>query len=265
MKTLCCILFCILTCTPFLFAGEMRIVSLSPALTELVCHLGCEKQLVGRSSVCNYPQSVKKIAVAGRFSIPYTEKVISLKPDIVIANDLVNPNLVKTFAACHIRCEIMPCRNIAEYRKCVEKLSRLLNVETAGNREIARIDEKLRQKIKKLNLNVLWVIWDSPLMVAGKNSLPDELLKMAGANNVAEHVPQAYFKCSLDWLLKQKIDTVIWTASPNGYKRHRFWKNLPAVKNNKIIHDLDYDLVQRPGPRIFDGIELLRKKLENIK
>lgn len=265
MKTLCCILFCILTGTPFLSAGEMRIVSLSPALTELVCYLGCEKNLVGRSSVCSYPESVKKVAVAGRFAIPYTEKVISLKPDIVIANDLVNPNLAKTFAACHIRCEIMPCRNIAEYRNCVEKLSRLLNVESAGKKELDRIDEKLRRKIKKLNLRVLWVIWDSPLMVAGKNSLPDELLKMAGADNVAKSVPQPYFKCSLDWLLKQKIDVIVWTASPDGFRRKRFWKNLAAVKNDKIIHDLDHDLVQRPGPRIFDGIELLRKKLENMK
>ena len=259
------VLLLVLSCAPVLFAGEKRIVSLSPALTELVCYLGCEKNLVGRSSVCSYPESVKKVAVAGRFAIPYTEKVISLKPDIIITNDLVNPNLAKTFAACHIGCEIMPCRNIAEYRKCVEKLSRLLNVETAGKRELARIDEKLRQKIKKLNLRVLWVIWDSPLMVAGKNSLPDELLKMAGAFNVAGDVPQAYFKCSLDWLFKQKIDVIVWTASSDGYKKSRLWKNFSAVKNNKIIHDLDHDLVQRPGPRIFDGIELLRKKLENMK
>ncbi|MBR2911683.1 MAG: ABC transporter substrate-binding protein [Lentisphaeria bacterium] len=259
------VLLLVLSCAPVLSAGEGRIVSLSPALTELVCYLGCEKKLVGRSSVCSYPESVRKVAVAGRFAIPYTEKVISLKPDIVITNDLVNPNLVKTFAACRIRCEIMPCRSIAEYRKCVEKLSRLLKVETAGKKELDRIDKKLRQKTKKLNLSVLWVVWDSPLMVAGKNSLPDELLQMAGADNVAKSVPQSYFKCSLDWLLKQKIDVIVWTASPGGFRRKRFWKNLAAVKNNKIIHDLDHDLVQRPGPRIFDGIELLRKKLENMK
>ena len=89
------VLLLVLSCAPVLFAGEGRIVSLSPALTELVCYLGCEKNLVGRSSVCSYPESVKKVAVAGRFAIPYTEKVISLKPDIIITNDLVNPNLAK--------------------------------------------------------------------------------------------------------------------------------------------------------------------------
>lgn len=259
------ILVLFLSCIPVLYAGEVRVVSLSPALTELVCHLGAEKQLVGRSSVCNYPESVKKITVAGRFAAPYTEKVISLKPDIVITNDLVNPNLVKTFDSCRIRCEIMPCRSIAEYRACVQKLSRLLNVEDAGKRELERIDEKLRQKIELLNLKVLWVIWDSPLIVAGKNSLPDEFIKMAGAENVAGSVPQAYFKCSYDWLLKQKIDVIVWTASPGGYKKHRFWQKLDAVKRNKIIADLDYDLVQRPGPRVFGGIEMLKKSLEKMK
>ena len=52
-----------------------------------------------------------------------------------------------------------------------------------------RIDEKLTKKYKPLNVKVLWVIWDSPLMIAGKNSLPDELLRLAGVENVAATVP----------------------------------------------------------------------------
>ena len=159
---------------------------------------------------------------------------------------------------------MLQCRNITEYRQCVEKLSRFLNVPDAGKRELERIDKYLAEKRNNLNLKVLWVIWDSPLMVAGRNSLPDELIRMAGAENAAANVPQTYFKCSFDWLLKQKVDVIIWSASPEGYKRHRFWQKLPAIRNKKIIENLDPDLIQRPGPRIFDGIKLLRSKLEEI-
>lgn len=256
------ILFLILINFLLSAAAAERIVSLSPALTELVCKLGCEKQLIGRSDVCNFPESIKKLPVAGRFADPDIERIIRMKPTLLIVNDLINPNVRKTFEKCGIKTMLMQCRNIEEYSQCVRKLSRILNAEEAGNAELERIENKLKQKYKPLNLKVLWVIWDAPLMVAGKNSLPDSLIQLAGAENVATSVGQAYFKCSFDYLLEQKIDVIIWTASPNGWKRHRFWKNLAAVKQNKIIFDLDHDLIQRPGPRIFEGIKILREKLE---
>ena len=93
----------------YLAAAE-RIVSLSPALTELVCKLGCEKQLIGRSDVCNYPESVKKIPVAGRFADPNVEKIIAMKPEIFITNDLINPNLCKTFEKHGIKTLMLKCR-----------------------------------------------------------------------------------------------------------------------------------------------------------
>ena len=64
MRAMKKILFLILINALSVSAAE-RIVSLSPALTELVCHLGCEKQLIGRSDVCNFPESVREIPVAG--------------------------------------------------------------------------------------------------------------------------------------------------------------------------------------------------------
>ena len=59
-------------------AGETRIVSLSPALTEVVCQLGQGSRLVGRSEVCNYPPEVRKLPVAGRYADPDVEKVLRI-------------------------------------------------------------------------------------------------------------------------------------------------------------------------------------------
>lgn len=263
MRAVKTILFLILINIYCLNAAE-KIISLSPALTELVCYLGCEKELIGRSDVCNYPESVTKLPIAGKFGIPNVERIISMKPTLVIANDLINPNIFKTFETCGIKTMMIQCRNIAEYRLCVQKISTAINAAEAGKKELKRIDAKIAEKRKPLNMKVLWVIWDSPLMVAGKNSLPDEMIYLAGAENVAANVPQAYFKCSFDWLAEQKIDAIIWSASPNGWKRKTFRK-LEVVKNNKIITDLNPDLTQRPGPRIFEGVELLRKKLEALR
>ena len=247
-----------------LFSGELRVVSLSPALTELVCHLGRGDRLVGRSEVCNFPSEVKSLPVVGRFADPDVEAVIALKPTLLVTNDLVKPGVVAAFRRAGIQTAVLQCRTIAEYRSCVETLGKLLQAETAAGREIARIDRESAARPSPLPCKVLWVIWDSPLMIAGANSLPDEMLRFAGVENVAADVPQAYFKCSFDWLLERQIDAIVWMASPNGWKKHRFWKKLPAVQANHILADLDPDLLQRPGPRIFDGLKMLRKRLEAL-
>lgn len=245
------------------FAAE-RVISLSPALTELIWQLGCGNRQIARSQVCDYPENVRALPVAGRFADPDVETILALKPTLLLTNDLINPGIIRIFRNAGIQTEMMQCRTIAEYRSCVEKTGALLNATQAARQELARIDAEQTAKHSALKLHVLWVVWDSPLMIAGKSSLPDELIRQAGAINVAGEVQHSYFKCSFDWLLERKIDVIVWMASPNGWMNHRFWSKLKAVQDNRILTDLDPDLVQRPGPRIFDGIRLLRKKLETL-
>ncbi len=246
-------------------AGEMRIVSLSPALTELVCHLGHGGELVGRSSACDFPQEIRQLPVAGNFADPDVERVLGLSPTLVLTNDFINPGVAVNFKRHGIRCERMQCRTLAEYRRCVETLGTLLRAGDAAGAEIAKIDAVLKNVPEKCSVKLLWVVWDAPLMIAGGGSLPDEVIRLAGAENIASGVPQAYFKCSFDWLFEQQPDAIVWTASPGGWKKHTFWKKLRAVRHGKIIADLDPDLLQRPGPRIFEGIATLRQKLEALK
>ena len=78
-------------------AEEFRIVSLSPAMTEIICHLGLRENLVGRSEVCNYPESVKNLPIAGAFAKPNVEKILRLKPTHIVTNDLINPGVISIF------------------------------------------------------------------------------------------------------------------------------------------------------------------------
>lgn len=243
-------------------AAELRIVSLSPALTELVCFLGKGSSLVGRSDVCNFPQQVKKLPVAGRFALPFAEKILSLKPDLLITNDFVNPGVKVNFQRAGIRTLQLPCRNMDEYRKCVEILGRELKVPEAAAQEIKRIEALKKSPEKKFDLRVLWVIWDTPLMTAGRRSHLNEIIELAGAQNATGEFDLEYLRPSYDKLLKKKIDIIIWSASGQGWKKRRIWKKFHAVKNNHVAADLDQDLLLRPGPRMAEGVEKLRKLFE---
>ena len=93
-----------------LIAQEERIISLSPALTELVFKLGKGQQLIARSEPCDYPPEVKKLPVAGRFADPDMERILTLRPTIVITNDLINPGVRTVMENAKIRCVQKQCR-----------------------------------------------------------------------------------------------------------------------------------------------------------
>ena len=139
------ILFLILINLTALCCGSEKIVSLSPALTELIFYLGSGSRLIGRSDVCNYPSEAALLPVAGKFADPHVERILSLKPTLIVTNDLINPNIKTTFEKCNIKTSMLQCRNIAEYRKCVEILSRILNAGEKGRKEIERIDNFLKK------------------------------------------------------------------------------------------------------------------------
>ncbi len=243
-----------------LIAQEERIISLSPALTELVFKLGKGHQLIARSEPCDYPPEVKKLPVAGRFADPDMERILTLHPTIVITNDLINPGVRTVMENAKIRCVQKQCRTIEEYVEWVKLLGDVLKCPDAAKTECERVEREAKP-LPKINRKVLWVIWDSPLMVAGKGSLADGLLQRVGVEN-ATTTNIAYFKCSYDWLLEHQPDMIVWTASKrDNLKKHRFWGNLKAVKQDKVVMLPNNDLVQRPGPRITEGYKLLAEQL----
>ena len=251
-------------------ADELRVISLSPSLTELVFQLGKGGMLVGRSTVCDYPAEVKKLPVAGNFADPDIERVLKLKPDVVITNDLFHPGREKALTRAGIRLVRMQCRNMEEYIRWTETLGKLLNCPEAAAREAARVKSKLEQfrlqaeKIKKKR-TVCWVIWDSPLMIAGSGSLPETVIEYAGGVNIAKGLHPEYIKVSKDWLLKEQPEILVWTVPRPLDRKDRFWQSLNAVRRGQVIFAPDSSLLLRPGPRLPEGIELLKREMEKLK
>ena len=260
----------LLTAGLFCNSDELRVISLSPSLTELVFWLGKGSDLVGRSAVCDYPAEAAKLPVAGNFADPDIERVLKLKPDLVITNDLMRPGKDKALTRAGIRFVRMQCRNMDEYIRWVEKLGVLLNCPEAAAREIGRIKKRLEKfrlqaaKIKRKK-TVCWVIWDSPLMIAGSGSLPETVIGYAGGVNVAKDLHPEYIKVSRDWLLKVQPDILIWTCSRPLNRKDRFWSSLNAVKSGRVVMAPDSSLLQRPGPRLPDGIEMLKREMGKFK
>ena len=242
-----------------------RVVSLSPALTELVCYLGASEKLVGRSSACNEPPNVKKLPIAGQFGMPNLEKIIRLKADLVLSNDFIQPLMAKKMRSMGIQVELHQCRDLTDYREWVTKLGTLLEVPQKAKNEIQKLDSFLQEfKTPKNPKKVLWVIWDKPLMIAGNTSFLSEVIQYSGGENCCKNVQAPYFKCSYDWLLQHPPDVIIWSATQIEWQKNNFWKKMSAVQQGHVIIPENPDLLLRPGPRIFTGINLLKQRLQKM-
>ena len=255
------LLFCLVI---LCFSAEaQKVISLSPAVTETIYHLGKGNSLVGRSSACNYPEEVKKLPVAGDFARPDTAKILALKPDIVITNDLIVPAAAETFRRSGIKFLFLPCRNVKEYRKMVEILGKELGAQESAKKEIKRTNLMLEsfRKQKKNDMRVLCLVWHQPVIVAGEDTILTELVTLAGLENCTFNGVKGYFKATSKYLLRCEADAVIVFSAPENYRKHPVLKHLKAIQNGRIFYFENSDIFQRPGPRFFTGVEKLREAL----
>ncbi len=278
MKVFLLILFLSSTIVCFGVAEKknIRIVSLSPSITETIFALGGEKSLVGRSDVCNYPEAAKKIPIAGRFGRPNVERVIALRPDYLVSAALRDQALIKRFKQFGIEVLFLPNESIADYFKTLKALGKILNcpkkAELIWRRDKAEL-EKLKQAAEKIpekdKVKVLFVIWDMPLMTVGQNSFISDMIELAGGVNISGKHPKAYFNCSLEWVLTHPPDVLILPKIPEKRVKELAarpgWKNLEAVKRGKLFYKMNPDLICRMGPRSIEGIKLLSKIFKSVK
>jgi iron complex transport system substrate-binding protein len=252
-------------------SSTIRIVSLSPCLTELIFYLGKGNLLVGRSSACDYPSDAKNVELVGAFGKPSMEKLLSLKPDVVVASALADPALVSSIRRFGIKFHLLPTNSIDDYYRAVAILGEILHCDKKASAEIARVkkglmDFRVLNSSKKFRRPKVYLeIWDRPYMTVGKKSFINELIKIAGGENIAGALDQSYFNCSVEWIIKSNPDVIICPAMKTGREaeviNRRGWRGISAVRNHRVFVDLNDDLIYRLGPRILDGIALLRSMI----
>ena len=248
-----------------LCGGELRVVSLSPALTELVCHLGKRSALVGRSVSCDLPEEVRSLPVAGDFAKPSLEKLARLKPTLVLADSLQDVSVKQALEAMKIEIVLLPLAGFADYRQAVRTLGEKLDAKDAADAELARVDRVLRglnehHPAGGKRPRVLYIIWHSPLMVPGRHSFLAEFIRLAGGDHVGDCEAREYFRAAPEWVVRTAPEVVIF---PGGGKAAfpPWWRELPAVKSGRVHTPPDEALFFRLSPRFDRALAELEKMI----
>lgn len=260
---------CLAACSEERKPAQGGVVSLSPALTELICQLGCEDRLVARSTACDWPESVKALPTAGDFAEPELERILAMKPALVVSNEFVNPKDADALRQAGIAVELHACDGFSDYREWVVRMGLLLECPDAAETELQRTDARIAEFESELRsadhkpLRALYVIWDSPLLTAGTDSLPDAVGRLAGLENIVT-TEKGYPSISLEFVLKEDPDVVIWFAHGKDWKSNPSWRSIRAVQTGRVLIPRDDSALLRPGPRMFDGIADLKSGLKKM-
>lgn len=242
-----------------------RIVSLIPSNTEILFALELGEKVVGVTTNDNYPEEVKNLPKVGDYNIN-VEKVVELKPDLVVAQAANEMTAVEQIKQLNIPVLILDAQSVDDVYKTIRLVAQVTNRQSKGEQVIEQMEKKKNEIIQKVsdaskeNPVKVWIELDSNLFTVGGDGFLNELVELAGGENVAKDL-SGWPQISSEQVVKWNPDVIL--SAYGGEKEiltRKGWENVNAIKNQRV-YSLDPDLSNRPGPRIIDGVEEIAKYL----
>ena len=260
-------------------AGEKpRIVSLAPSVTEILFALDLGDHIVGVTDQCNFPPAAKGIERVSGFGTPNVEKLLALGPDLVIACGLEKPECAEVLRQAGIQVvDVQATGVIASFPELFHAIGRIgdaTGCSSEAQKLIAAMQAKLdavAARVSRIGVarrtRVFIEIEENPLMTAGAGSFINDLIRRAGGRNVAHEIGSAYPRIDPEKVIAWNPQVILVAhgdrAVPAAERlaRHIGWSEVAAVRDRRIIDDIDADLLLRPGPRLADGVKALAVRL----
>lgn len=245
-----------------------RIISAAPSVTEIIYALGKGNELVGRTDYDDFPEQVKSVESIGSLTNPNVEKIIELKPDVVIASTHFKDDVAKKLEGLGIK--IIVLYNANDFNGAydsINTLGEIVNAQDSAKNLVASMKKKVeetKEKVKgKETPKVYYVVGfgKNGDYTATADTFIAQMIEMAGGNNIAKDA--SGWKYSLEKIIENNPEYII-VSKKSGMKEQFVitdgYKGLSAVKNNKVI-EIDDNLLNRQGPRLAEGVEALAKIL----
>jgi iron complex transport system substrate-binding protein len=236
-----------------------RIVSLSPAITEALYVLGLEEAIVGVTIYCQKPPRAQTKEKIGTLMEPDMEKIVSLKPDLVLAMTLTSPKEIQKLK--NLGLKVVTFQIPQDFSLLCDfflQLGRVVGKEKDSQQLIKEAKDRVSAIAKKVaplpKQKVLIQIGSKPLFVATKKYFINDYIQFAGGTNIFQDA--GIGSVSMEDVIKKNPDIIIIaTMGISGENERKAWKRfktIEAVKNNKV-YIVDPDSLCSPTPVSFAG------------
>jgi len=215
--------------------NPQRIVSLVPSQTELLADLGADQQVVGITKFCVHPENwfKNKTRIGGTKSV-HLDKVRDLSPDLILANKEENKQEQIEALAKEFPVWISDIQTLDEAKDMIRTFGQFVDKQLEAAHILNQID---------LGFSALtplprppktaYLIWNAPIMLAGKNTFINTMMEQCGFDNVATDPTDRYPEFSMPQLKELNPDLILLSSEPFPFKeKHQqiFSENFPDSK-----------------------------------
>jgi len=256
-----------------------RIVSLAPSNTEILFALGAGDKVVGVTDVCDYPHNFAAWVEAGNMSSignywqPAVEPIIALDPDLVFAATS-SEETAGTLRSLGYNVLIVEPKTIDGVLSGIQLIGRA----TGNHIEAGELVSELRQRIDAVTNSaseatsipaVYHEIWGPDIQSAGPGTFIDELIALAGGQNIFHDAISSFPIVSSETVIERNPDVIIFphmymgTQSWGSYEdiaNRPGWNVITAIQNDNF-HIIDASIISRSGPRLMDALEIIAEMI----
>lgn len=247
-----------------------RIVSLSPANSEILFALGLDEKIVGVTEYCTYPEAALSKEKIGGFSTVNIEKVSVLNPDLIVAADGNSEETVAHLRELGFTVITINADTIDTTLDDILLLGKATGTDDEAEALVSSMKEDLAEIAEKTSAEekptILHCMWTDPLWVSGSGTFQDEMITAAGGVNAAAD-EGGWVALTMEKFLTMNPDIIV-VDSGNGmgvgaddalrdfFLKDPRMQSLSAVQNEQV-YVVNADIIDRGGPRIVEGVEAL--------
>jgi iron complex transport system substrate-binding protein len=250
-----------------------RIISLAPSNTEIIYALGLEDRLVGTTDYCDYPEAAKyKPRVAGYVN-PDLEKVVSQQPDLIIAEAIHENTVLPALEQLGLTTIVMSATSLDVVLKDIK----LIGEVTGKSKTATKLVDDLTRRIQAVTTKtaglspeqrprVLYAVWYDPIWTMGSETFIDDIIWKAGGGNIFSKDFEKSHVVSLESIISKNPQIII--VSGMGTTGDLIYNNVvseirlsgvDALRDGRVYKISNANLIERPGPRVVDGLEEVAK------
>lgn len=250
-------------------AEVVRIVSLSPAVTETLFAIGAGDRVVGVTKFADFPAQVKKIPQVGGFVTESlsVERIVKLEPDLVISAGSLQVGVIEQLEGVGIPTIALEPNSVHEIDQMIRRLGRAVSAEAGADAladAMAVRFEQLRKRLEGCERpRVYYEVANQPLMTAGGNSFIGELVTRAGGENVFDDLDSPYPTINSEEVVRRDPEIILVPDRKDARRTivtRDGWQTIDAVQQDRV-YVIDEDIVSRAGPRVVDGLESIARAI----
>lgn len=244
-----------------------KIISLSPAVTEILYAMGYGDKIIAVSEETTYPADSAKKAKVGKYADVDIDAIEKASPDIVFASKYIYKTIAESLEKMDIPVVYAEAENYNGIFDSIDLIGKIFR----DKNKTAELSNSIKQEITQIREgenpqrpNVLYIQSLEPLYVAGSDTLINDEIWLAGGANSAQDV-NGYGEEDKAAVLAKKVDIIVLSnklaeqgINLNYLKGMDGFKDIDAVKNGKVYTISDEELAETPGVRITKAIEEMK-------